>query len=60
VYLRALVYLQGRQALEAASEFQGVLQYRAMGTFYLRYPLSYIGLARAMVLEGDKAKAREA
>jgi tetratricopeptide (TPR) repeat protein len=60
VYVRGLTYLRARQGKEAAAEFQRILDRRAMGAAYPLYALSYVGLARACSLMGDKAKARTA
>src|SRR6202521_256539 len=60
VYLRGLAYLQNKQGMEAAAEFQKILDHKlALG------PLPYValaklGLGRAYVLAGDSAKARVA
>jgi eukaryotic-like serine/threonine-protein kinase len=59
-YLRGLAYLQNKQGMEAAAEFQKILDHKiALG------PLPYValaklGLGRAYVLAGDSAKARVA
>jgi serine/threonine protein kinase/tetratricopeptide (TPR) repeat protein len=59
VYLRGLAYLRARQGMEAAVEFQKILDRRgaSWGPFY---PLSYVGLARASTLVGDNGRARKA
>ena len=59
-YLRGMAYLENKQATEAAAEFQKVLDHRgALGAMpYMA--LSKLGLARALVLSGDAAKARVA
>jgi len=59
-YLRGLAYLQTKQAPQAAAEFQKILDHRtALGaTAYLS--LAKLGLARALSLSGDAAKARTA
>ena len=60
VYLRGLAYLENKQAAEAVTEFQKILERRgALG------PLPYwarakFGQARAYALTGDTAKARTA
>ena len=60
VYVRGLTYLRGHQGKEAAVEFQRILDHRAIGAVLPLYALSYVGLARASLLSGDKAKARTA
>jgi predicted Zn-dependent protease len=60
IYVRGLVYLQGKQGQEAAAEFQKILDHRAWGAINPVYPLAYVGLARAYSLTGDTAKSRKA
>jgi serine/threonine protein kinase/Tfp pilus assembly protein PilF len=60
VYVRGLTYLRAHQGREAAAEFQRILDHRALGAVLPLYALSYVGLARASLLSGDKAKARTA
>jgi serine/threonine protein kinase/tetratricopeptide (TPR) repeat protein len=60
VYVRGLTYLRGRQGKEAAAEFQRILDHRSLGAVRPLYALSYVGLARALSLTGDTAKARAA
>jgi predicted Zn-dependent protease len=60
VYVRGLTYLRGHQGKEAASEFQRILDHRALGADHPLYALSYVGLARAYALTGGQAKARAA
>jgi serine/threonine protein kinase/predicted Zn-dependent protease len=60
VYVRGLTHLRAHQGKEAAAEFQKILDRRAIGAVQPFYPLSYVGLARAWSLTGDKAKARTA
>jgi tetratricopeptide (TPR) repeat protein len=60
VYVRGLTYLRAHQGKEAAGEFQRILDHRAAGATQPLYALSYVGLARALLLAGDKAKARTA
>jgi predicted Zn-dependent protease len=58
-YLRGLSYLQARKGVEAAAEFQRMIDRE--GTYWGPfYPVSYVGLARAAALAGDTAKARKA
>jgi serine/threonine protein kinase/tetratricopeptide (TPR) repeat protein len=67
VYLRGLAYLSLREGAEAAAEFEKILDHKGAswasdwqhpywGQFY---SLSYLGLARASALAGDKAKAKK-
>ena len=59
-YLRGLAYLQMKQGLQAAAEFQKILDHRTelAPTPYLS--LAKLGLARAFALSGDAPKARTA
>jgi eukaryotic-like serine/threonine-protein kinase len=59
-YLRGQIYLGQRMGAEAAVEFQKILDHRGADILSSLYPLSYLGLARATVLQGDTAKARTA
>jgi DNA-binding winged helix-turn-helix (wHTH) protein/tetratricopeptide (TPR) repeat protein len=65
VYLRGLAYLRLQKGLEAAVEFQKILDHKG-ASWAMRYPnwglyysISYVGLARASALAGDPAKARK-
>jgi eukaryotic-like serine/threonine-protein kinase len=60
IYQRGLAYLRWGRGAEAAAEFQKVLAHRTIFPESLVHPLSQLGLARAYVLQGDTAKAREA
>jgi len=68
VYLRGLAYLGLREGAEAATEFEKIVDHKGAnwgsawqhpfwGQFY---SLSYVGLARASALAGDRAKAGKA
>ena len=66
LYLRDQAFLQLHQGKEAAAEFQKILAHR--GGFESCYPyaspwlfpLARLGMARALVLQGDAPKARAA
>jgi predicted Zn-dependent protease len=58
-YVRGLAYLRMSKGVEAAAEFQKILDHRGSNWGPL-YPLSYVGLARATALAGDTARARKA
>jgi eukaryotic-like serine/threonine-protein kinase len=60
VYIRGLVYLREGKGQEAAAEFQKILDQRAWGATVPVYPLSQLGIARAYVLQNDRAKSRKA
>jgi tetratricopeptide (TPR) repeat protein len=65
VYLRGLAYLRLQKGVEAAAEFQKILDHKgaSWGSTWLHpnwglyYSLSYLGLARGSTLAGDPAKA---
>jgi eukaryotic-like serine/threonine-protein kinase len=68
VYLRGLAYLRLRKGVEAAAEFQKILDHKGASwgstwrypNWGLYYSISYLGLARASELAGDAAKAKRA
>jgi tetratricopeptide (TPR) repeat protein len=59
-YLRGQAFLGQHAGVEAAAEFQYLLDHRGLAPFSLLGPLSQLGLARAAVLTGDATKARKA
>jgi serine/threonine protein kinase/Tfp pilus assembly protein PilF len=59
-YLRGQAYLAEKKGAEAAAQFQEILDNRGWSAISYFYPLAYVGLARAAVLQGDMAKARKA
>jgi serine/threonine protein kinase/Flp pilus assembly protein TadD len=59
-YLRGQAYLAERKDTEAAAQFQQILNNRGWSALSYFYPLAYVGVARAAVLQGDTAKARKA
>ncbi len=58
-YLRGQAYLGERNGAAAASEFQTILDHRGWAPTSPLYPLAHLGLARAAMLQGDTAKARQ-
>ena len=60
VYLRGLAYLQAKQGSQAATEFQKVLDHKNGFGVSAYVALSKLGLARALALSGESAKARTA
>jgi serine/threonine protein kinase len=68
VYLRGLAYLRLHKGVEAAAEFQKILDHKgaSWGSTWLHpnwglyYSISYLGLARASAVAGDTAKAAKA
>ena len=59
VYLRGLAYLRAGKGVEAATEFQKIIDHKG-ANWGPRYPLAYLGLARAAARLGDAAGARKA
>jgi hypothetical protein len=59
-YLRAMAYLQLRNARDAITEFQAVLDHRGVSPMSTVWGLSQLGLARAYAMSGDTDKARAA
>ena len=60
-YLRGLCYLRLRKGVEAATEFQKILNHQGQTDFLVStlYPLARLGLARAAAVKGDTAEARK-
>lgn len=58
-YLRGQAYLGERNGAAAAREFQTILNHRGWSPTSPLYPLAHLGLARAAMLAGDTAKARQ-
>ncbi len=59
IYFRGQAYLQLKKGAEAATEFQKILDRRGASATDDIYPLAHLGMARAMLLTGDTAKARK-
>jgi serine/threonine protein kinase/tetratricopeptide (TPR) repeat protein len=60
VYIRGQAYLAVGQGSEAAGEFQKIIDHRGVVLNGLVGALAHVGLARAHLLTGDRAKARSA
>lgn len=68
VYLRGLAYLRMHKGLEAAAEFQRIVDHKgaSWGATWVHpnwgqyYSLSYLGIARSYAFAGDTARARRA
>ena len=58
-YLRGQAYLGEGKGVDAASEFQKILDNRGWSPLSPLYPLAHLGLARAAALAGDTTKARK-
>ena len=59
-YLRGVAQLQLKHGAEAAAEFRSILDHRGELADAPLYPLSYLGLARALASGSDRSGAREA
>jgi serine/threonine protein kinase len=60
LFVRGLAYLQLKDGIKAAGEFQKILDHNGLNTVSQFLPLAQLNLARAFVLQGDSAKARTA
>ena len=59
-YVRGLAYLAAHQGVEAAGEFQKILDHRGLVISDPIGALAHLQLGRAYALSGDKAKAKSA
>lgn len=59
-YLRGLAYLEAKRGTEAGAEFQKIVDHRSISPDALEHSLAKLGLGRAYVLSGDKARAKSA
>jgi predicted Zn-dependent protease len=59
-FVRGNAYLDARHPVEAASEFQRILDHRGLAGSAPWGALARVGLARAYALQGDKGKAQAA
>ena len=55
-----MAYLSPRNARDAVTEFQAVLDRRGVSPMGTVWGLSQLGIARAYAISGEKAKARTA
>jgi tetratricopeptide (TPR) repeat protein len=60
VYVRGQAYLAAGQSAEAKVEFQKILDHPGVTRTFVTGSLAHLGLARALAMAGDKAKARAA
>ena len=58
IYVRGLAYLAGQQPVEAAAEFQRIVDHRSIVLVDPIDALARLQLARALVLSGDTVKAK--
>jgi eukaryotic-like serine/threonine-protein kinase len=59
VYIRGQALLRLRQGPEAAAKFQKIIDHPGIDVTSPRHALAYLGLARALVLWGDRLAARK-
>ncbi|HJX92194.1 MAG TPA: protein kinase [Pyrinomonadaceae bacterium] len=59
-YLRGQAYLKLNKGAEAAVEFRKIIGARGQAPLSALFPLAHVGLARAAMLQGDSATARNA
>ena len=59
-YLLGQAHLELREPLEAAAEFQSILDNRGVDAVSPLFPLAYLGLARALRMHGDLRECRAA
>jgi hypothetical protein len=57
MYVRGLAYLQLRDGVKAAAEFQRILDHPGVNPLSPLLPLSQLNLARAYAVQSDSAKA---
>jgi len=60
IYIRGQAYLRLHAGKEAAAEFRKILDHSGVDVPSPRRTLAYLGLARALKLQGDTAGARQA
>jgi len=60
IYVRGLAYLQAKRGVEAAAEFQKIVDHRGIAPTAPEHSLAKLGLGRAYVMTGNMAKARAA
>ena len=60
IYVRGLAYLQAKRGVEAAAEFQKIVDHRGISPPASEHSLAKLGLGRAFALTGDTAKAKAA
>jgi eukaryotic-like serine/threonine-protein kinase len=57
-WVRGQAHLQAKNGTLAAAEFQRIVDHRGWDVLSPLWPLAHLGLARAVVLQGDLAKGR--
>jgi hypothetical protein len=59
-FVRGKAYLLAHDGIKAAAQFQRMLDHRGLNCVNPIYSLSQLGLARALAMQGDSAKAKTA
>jgi hypothetical protein len=60
VFVRGQAYLASHRGIEAAAEFQKIIDHPGLVVSDPIGALAHLGLARALVLSGDKLRAKTA
>src|SRR5260370_39551937 len=60
IYIRGQAYLQAKRGVEAAAEFQKIDDHRGIAPTVPEHSLAKLGLGRADVMTGGKAKGKAA
>jgi eukaryotic-like serine/threonine-protein kinase len=60
IYIRGQAYLKMRSGKEAAAEFRKILDHPGVAATSQRHPLAYLGLARALAMDGNFSDSRKA
>jgi DNA-binding winged helix-turn-helix (wHTH) protein/tetratricopeptide (TPR) repeat protein len=60
VYVRGEAYLAAHRGIEAAAEFEKIIEHRGVALNRPTGVLAHLGLARAYAMQGDTAKAKAA
>jgi eukaryotic-like serine/threonine-protein kinase len=60
IYIRGLAYLKMRSGEKAAAEFRKILDHPGVAATSQRHSLAYLGLARALAMDGNFSDSRKA
>ncbi len=60
IYVRGIAYLRVHAPQEAEREFRKIIDHRSVDATTTLYPLSYLGLARALASENKKTESKSA
>jgi hypothetical protein len=59
-WVRAQAYLNGKDGVRAAAEFQKIIDHRGWDTLSPLWPLAHLGLARSFAIRGEVEQSRRA